>query len=50
MFRACIYGVERERLKIHQGKLKENWYLIRDEYAKVFDSVDHNKLWKIIKR
>ena len=30
-------------------ELKKNVYLCFIDYAKVIDSVDHNKLWKVLK-
>ena len=30
-------------------KCQKNTYLFFIDYAKVFDCVDHNKLWKILK-
>ena len=33
----------------HYGKLQENIYFCFIDYAKAFDCVDHNKLWKIPK-
>ena len=33
-----------------QESSKKNIYLCFTDYAKAFDCVDHNKLWKILKR
>ena len=32
------------------SKFQENIYFWSNEYAKAFDCVDHNKLWKILKK
>ena len=32
-----------------QGSSKKNIYFCFIDYAKAFDCVDHNKLWKILK-
>ena len=34
---------------IEKARVLENIYLCFIDYAKAFDSVDHNKLWKILK-
>ena len=35
----------------HQkGEFQKNIYFCFIDYAKAFDSMDHNKLWKILKR
>ena len=31
------------------GQLQKNLYFCFNDYAKAFDCVDHNKLWKILK-
>ena len=33
-----------------QGSSRKNIYFCLIDYAKAFDCVDHNKLWKILKR
>ena len=50
---------EAEKLKIKlptfvglwgkQGEFQKNIYFCFIDYTKAFDSVDHNKLWKILK-
>ena len=34
---------------IQKARVPENIYLCFIDYAKAFDSMDHNKLWKILK-
>ena len=31
------------------GEFQQNMYFCFKDYAKAFDCVDHNKLWKILK-
>ena len=38
-----------ERAREFQKKKKQNIYFCFTDYAKAFDCVDHNKLWKILK-
>ena len=35
--------------KVHLTEFQKNIYFCFIDYAKAFDSVDHNKLWKILK-
>ena len=37
-------------LKKQESSRKKNIYFCFIDYAKVFDCVDHNKLWNILKR
>ena len=37
-------------LKRNQGNFKENIYLCFIDYVKVFDCVDHDKLWKALRQ
>ena len=34
---------------IEKGEFQKNIYFCLTDYAKAFDCVDHNKLWKILK-
>ena len=56
MFKVVLEKAEEPEIKLPKsvGLLKKqefqkNIYFCFIDYAKVFDSVDHNKLWKILK-
>ena len=44
-----IYRAIRETLNLEHTLGKPNIYFCSIDYAKAFDCVDHNKLWKILK-
>ena len=57
MFKLVLEKAEETEIKlpISAGSLKKqefqkNIYFCFIDYAKAFDSVDHNKLWKILKK
>ena len=57
MFRLALEKAEEPEIKLPTiaGSLKKqefqkNIYFCFIDYAKAFDCVDHNKLWKILKR
>ena len=43
-------GSAKKQENYRQKKNKTKHYLFFIDYAKAFDCVDHNKLWKILKR
>ena len=57
MFKLALENAEESEIKLptSSGSLKKQWssrkniYLFFIDYAKAFDCVDHNKLWKILK-
>ena len=57
MFKLDLEKVEEPEIKLltssgsqkKQGNLKKKIYFCFIDYAKAFDCVDHNKLWKILK-
>ena len=56
MFKLALEKAEEQEIKLSTsaGSLKKqefrkNIYFCFIDYAKAFDSVDHNKLWKILK-
>ena len=57
MFKLVLEKAEEPDIKLptstgsskKQGSLRKNIYFCFIDYAKVFDCVDHNKLWKILK-
>ena len=51
MFKLVLEKAE-EQISLDHGKAREfqkNIYFCFTDYAKAFDYVDHNKLWKILK-
>ena len=58
MFKLDLEKAEEAEIKLpasvgswkKQESYKENIYFCFTDYVKVFDCVDHNKLWKILKR
>ena len=56
-FKLDIEKAEEQEIKLltsvgsskKQGSSRKNIHFCFTDYAKVFDSVDHNKLWKILK-
>ena len=58
MFKLDLEKAEESEIKLltsagsskKQESSKKNIYLCFIDYAKAFDYVDHNKLWKILKR
>ena len=52
-WRAAIHGVAKSRTRLSDWTelnwSQKNIYFCFIDYAKAFDSVDHNKLWKILK-
>ena len=52
MFKLILEKAEEPEIKLPTSKAREfqkNIYFCFDEYAKAFDCVDHNKLWRILK-
>ena len=52
MFKLVLEKAEEPEIKWIMGKAREfqkNNYFCLIDYAKAFDCVDHNKLWKILK-
>ena len=57
MFKLDLEKTEEPEIKLptstgsskKQGDFQENTYICFIDYTKVFDCVDHNKLWKIFK-
>ena len=57
MFKLVLEKAEEPEIKLptsagsskKQGSFRKNIYFCFIDYAKVFDCVDHNKLWKILK-
>ena len=51
MFKLDLEKAEEPEIKLptSAGTLKKNIYFCFIDYVKVFDCVDHNKLWKILK-
>ena len=48
--KGCLTSlVIREMPIVEKTEFQKNIYFCFINYAKVFDSVDHNKLWKILK-
>ena len=48
-----LYPVKESRgikVKEKSREFQKNMYLCFTDYAKTFDCVDHNKLWKLLKR
>ena len=57
MFKLVLEKTEEPEIKLptsagspKQQEFQKNIYFCFIDYAKAFDSVDHNKLWKILKR
>ena len=51
MFKLDLEKAEEPEIKLptSTGSLKKRCYFCFIDYAKAFDSMDHNKLWKILK-
>ena len=56
MFRLVLEKAEEPEIKLptsvgssKKQEFQENIYFCFIDYTKAFDSVDHNKLWKILK-
>ena len=51
MFKLDLEKAEEPEIKLptSAGEFQKNIYFCFIDYAKAFDSVDHNKLWKILK-
>src|SRR5574342_479762 len=56
MFKLDLESVEEPEIKLptsirssKKQEFQKNIYFCSTDYAKAFDSVDHNKLWKILK-
>ena len=56
MFKMDLERVEEPEIKLptsigssKKQEFQKNIYFCSSDYAKAFDSVDHNKLWKILK-
>ena len=56
MFKLDLEMVEEPEIKLptsigssKKQEFQKNIYFCSSDYAKAFDSVDHNKLWKILK-
>ena len=57
MFKLVLEKAEEPEIKLptsngslkKQGEFRKNIYFCFIDYAKAFDCVDHNKLWKILK-
>ena len=52
LYQLSYKGSPRRKKKVREKKVREyqnNIYFCFIDYAKVFDCVDHNKLWKILK-
>ena len=52
MFKLVLEKAEEPEIKLDHGKSKrvpEKHLFLLIDYAKAFDCVDHNKLWKILK-
>ena len=52
MFKLVLEKAEEAEIKLPMEKAREfqkNIYFCFIDYAKTFDCVDHNKLWKILK-
>ena len=57
MFKLVLEKAEKPEIKLptstgsskKQKKFQKNFYFFFTDYAKVFECVDHNKLWKILK-
>ena len=57
MFKLVLEKAEEPEIKLptstgsskKQGSYRKNIYFCFTDYAKAFDCVDHNKLWKILK-
>ena len=56
MFKLDLERVEEPEIKLptsigssKKQEFQKNIYFCSSDYAKAFDSVDHNKLWKILK-
>ena len=53
MFKLVLEKAEEQEIKLPTSagswKSKKNIYFCFIDYAKAFDCVDHNKLWKILK-
>ena len=52
MFKLILEKAEEPEIKLPTSKAREfqkNIYFCFVEYAKAFDCVDHNKLWRILK-
>ena len=59
MFKLVLEKAEEPEIKLptsvgsskkQENSRKKNIYFCFIDYAKAFDSVDHNKLWKILKK
>ena len=57
MFKLGLEKAEEPEIKLpisvgssRKQKFQKNFYFCFIDYAKAFDCVDHNKLWKILKR
>ena len=58
MYKLDLEKTEEQEIKLptfigswrKQGSSRKNIYFSFNDYAKAFDWVDHNKLWKILKR
>ena len=48
---AAVHGVAKSRTQLSDftSLLQKNIYFCFIDYAKAFDCVDHNKLWKVLK-
>ena len=50
MFKLVLEKAEEPEIKLPTREFQKNIYFCFTDYAKAFDCMDHNKLWKIIKR
>ena len=48
-WQATVHGVAKSRTQLSDFTFQKNTYFCFIDYAKAFDCVDHNKLWKILK-
>ena len=46
----CQHLLDHQKSKIIPEKKKKNTYFCFTDYAKAFDCVDHNKMWKILQK
>ena len=49
MFKLVFENAEEPEIKLPTSLDQKNIYFCFIDYAKAFDCVDHNKLWKILK-